>query len=184
MIKAFGKTNLKSKYQLLFICNATQPQKTNLLSIAKQHGVDLIITGFINDKELHSLYENAKLLVFPSFHEGFGLPILEAMMFDTPAIGSNISSIPEVIGCKDALFNPYDIDDMAKKITETLTTDLYGKLKNHIKTQREKFSWENTVKKYKNPKDEVTIAIVGKYVNLKDSYKSLNEALVHGGLAN
>ncbi len=44
--------------------------------------------------------------------------------------------------------------------------------------------WENIVKTFKNPKDEVTIAIVGKYVNLKDSYKSLNEALVHGGLAN
>ncbi len=45
-------------------------------------------------------------------------------------------------------------------------------------------SWQNLVKTFKNPKDEVTIAIVGKYVNLKDSYKSLNEALVHGGLAN
>lgn len=44
--------------------------------------------------------------------------------------------------------------------------------------------WQNLVKIFKNPKDEVTIAIVGKYVNLKDSYKSLNEALVHGGLAN
>lgn len=44
--------------------------------------------------------------------------------------------------------------------------------------------WHNLVKTFKHPKDEVTIAIVGKYVNLKDSYKSLNEALVHGGLAN
>lgn len=44
--------------------------------------------------------------------------------------------------------------------------------------------WEHIVELYKNPIDEVTIAIVGKYVNLKDSYKSLNEALVHGGLSN
>ncbi len=44
--------------------------------------------------------------------------------------------------------------------------------------------WQDLVKRFKNPKDEVTIAIVGKYVNLKDSYKSLNEALIHGGLAN
>ena len=44
--------------------------------------------------------------------------------------------------------------------------------------------WEQIVKKLMNPKDEVTIAVVGKYVNLKDSYKSLNEALIHGGLAN
>ncbi len=44
--------------------------------------------------------------------------------------------------------------------------------------------WENVVRCFNNPKDEVTIAIVGKYVNLKDSYKSLNEALLHGGLAN
>ncbi|MGC9017296.1 MAG: CTP synthase [Caldimicrobium sp.] len=45
-------------------------------------------------------------------------------------------------------------------------------------------SWQNLVRIFKNPKDEVTIGIVGKYVNLKDSYKSLNEALMHGGLAN
>jgi CTP synthase len=45
-------------------------------------------------------------------------------------------------------------------------------------------SWQDLVKIFKNPKDEVTIGIVGKYVNLKDSYKSLNEALMHGGLAN
>ncbi|PMP64392.1 MAG: CTP synthetase [Caldimicrobium thiodismutans] len=45
-------------------------------------------------------------------------------------------------------------------------------------------SWQNLVRIFKNPKDEVTIGIVGKYVNLKDSYKSLNEALIHGGLAN
>jgi len=44
--------------------------------------------------------------------------------------------------------------------------------------------WQDIVQRFKNPKDEVTIAIVGKYVHLKDSYKSLNEALVHGGLAN
>ncbi|MCS7150491.1 MAG: CTP synthase [Caldimicrobium sp.] len=44
-------------------------------------------------------------------------------------------------------------------------------------------SWHNLVKTFKNPKEEVNIAIVGKYVNLKDSYKSLNEALIHGGLA-
>lgn len=44
--------------------------------------------------------------------------------------------------------------------------------------------WEEIVRKSKNPKDEVTIAVVGKYVNLRDSYKSLNEALLHGGLAN
>ncbi|MFN3505080.1 MAG: CTP synthase [Caldimicrobium sp.] len=44
--------------------------------------------------------------------------------------------------------------------------------------------WQELVKKFKQPKNEVTIAIVGKYVNLKDSYKSLNEALIHGGLAN
>jgi CTP synthase len=44
--------------------------------------------------------------------------------------------------------------------------------------------WEEVVRKIKNPKDEVTIAVVGKYVHLRDSYKSLNEALIHGGLAN
>ncbi len=147
LIKAFAKTKTKDKYHLVFVCNANKIQKTKLLSLAKSKGVDLVITGYVNDKELHTLYENAKLMVFPSFHEGFGLPVLEAMMFNTPVIGSNTSSIPEVIGNKKALFNPYDIDDMAKKIEEALTTDLYNELKEHIKTQREKFSWDLSVKR-------------------------------------
>lgn len=147
LIKAFSKTTIKDNYQLLFVCNANQLQKTKLLSLAKSKGVDLIITGYVNDKELHTLYEHAKLLVFPSFHEGFGLPILEAMEFDTPVIGSNTSSIPEVIGNEKALFDPYNIDDIAKKIEEVLTTNLYNELKSHIKIQRKKFSWDLTVKK-------------------------------------
>ena len=147
LIKAFGKTKIKNNYQLVFVCNASKIQKTKLYSLAKTNGVDLIITGYTTDKELHSLYENATLLVFPSFHEGFGLPILEAMEFDTPVIGSNTTSIPEVIGYKEALFNPYDINDMARKIEEVLTTNLYNRLKEHIKIQKTKFSWEKTAKK-------------------------------------
>ena len=147
LIKALGKTSIKNKYQLVFVCNANPIQKHSLMNLAKKYNVDLIITGYIEDDILHTLYENAKLMVFPSFHEGFGLPILEAMHFDTPTIGSNTSSIPEVIGLKDALFNPYDINDMAKVIEKTLTTDFYNKLKKHIRIQKNKFNWNKSAKK-------------------------------------
>ena len=147
LIKALGETSIKNKYQLVFVCNANPLQKHSLMNLAKKYNVDLIITGYIEDDILHTLYENAKLMVFPSFHEGFGLPILEAMYFDTPAIGSNISSIPEVIGFKDALFNPHDTKDIARVLEKVLTTPLYDKLKKHIKIQRDKFNWDKTAKK-------------------------------------
>lgn len=172
LIKAFGKTKLKSDYQLLFVCDATSLQKSKFYALAKSYGVDLVITGYVSDKELHTLYENAKLFVFPSLHEGFGLPILEAMMFNTPVIGSNISSIPEVIGLKEALFDPLNIDEMAKKIEESLTTKLYDRLKEHIKIQREKFSWEECAKKA-----ALAIEKIKKRDENEDIYKNTSELI-------
>jgi glycosyltransferase involved in cell wall biosynthesis len=60
----------------------------------------------VSDDELIALYSQCTLFVFPSFHEGFGLPALEAMCCGAAVIGSNTSSIPEVIGKEDALFDP------------------------------------------------------------------------------
>ena len=147
LIEAFGVLDeeIKSKYQLVLVCNASNAKKQKLLNIAKKYNIDdLIITGYVEDKELYSLYKNAKLFIFPSFHEGFGLPILEAMKFGVVAIGSNISSIPEVIGNKEALFNPYDKYDIAKCIKNALKK--YDKFQKIAAQQIKKFSWEKSAK--------------------------------------
>jgi glycosyltransferase involved in cell wall biosynthesis len=68
----------------------------------------VLLQGEVSDQELHALYQHAFALLCPSFYEGFGLPALEAMQYGVPVIGSDRSSLPEVIGAGGVLVNPYD----------------------------------------------------------------------------
>lgn len=104
--------------------------------------------GNVNDRHLAKLYRCSIALVYPSFYEGFGIPLLEAMSCGTVVVASNCSSIPEVVGDAGILFNPRSVDDL---------TDILGSLPNDsserkrfIKkgyNQAKLFSWEKTTKK-------------------------------------
>lgn len=72
-----------------------------------------VITGFVPEDVLHTLYAEAKVFLYPSLREGFGLPILEAMAFGTPVVTSNISSMPEVAGEAAFLVNPFSVEAIA-----------------------------------------------------------------------
>lgn len=69
--------------------------------------------GYVDDQVRRSLYERARLLVLPSFHEGFGLPIVEAMTVGVPVVASNRGAIPEVLGDAGLLVEPEDADGLA-----------------------------------------------------------------------
>lgn len=69
--------------------------------------------GFVEDRHLAKLYRCSQALVYPSFYEGFGIPLLEAMSCGTVVIASHTSSIPEVVGDAGVIFNPYAVDDLA-----------------------------------------------------------------------
>ena len=69
--------------------------------------------GFVPDATLAILYRLARVFVFPSLYEGFGLPPLEAMASGTPVITSNVSSLPEVVGDAAMLIDPYETDAIA-----------------------------------------------------------------------
>jgi len=153
LLQAFARLpkRLRSQYQLVFVCNAAPWQKIEFLRLAKREGLDprdLVITGYVDDKELFSLYRHTSLFVFPSFHEGFGLPVLEAMRMGTVVIGSNTSSIPEIIACEDALFDPFDIEQMSFAIQRALQDQsLRKKLLQNNQTQLRKFDWDITAQK-------------------------------------
>jgi glycosyltransferase involved in cell wall biosynthesis len=68
----------------------------------------VVVTGYVSDDELTYLYAHALAMVFPSLYEGFGLPALESIFCGTVALVSDQSSLPEVVGTKETLFNPYD----------------------------------------------------------------------------
>ena len=104
---------------------------------------ELVLTDFTPEDDLVALYNMADLFVFPSKHEGFGLPPLEAMACGAPTLGANASSLPEVIGWSEALFDPYSPSNMATKISQALLDpDFRIKLKAHGIEQVKKFSWD------------------------------------------
>ena len=77
----------------------------------------------VGTEGLRYLYTNARLLIYPSFYEGFGLPVVEALLSHCPVITSNISSLPEAAGPDSLLVEPSDIRDIADKISKLLTDD-------------------------------------------------------------
>jgi glycosyltransferase involved in cell wall biosynthesis len=108
---------------------------------------DVIDLGKSPFEELPALYSGALALVYPSFWEGFGLPIVEAMACGTPVITSNVSSMPEIAGSAALLVDPYSIEELAAAIHK-VTTDsaLRGRLSAEGLKQSKKFSWETTAR--------------------------------------
>ena len=101
------------------------------------------MTGYVPDQDLIALYNLATLFVFPSKHEGFGLPALEAMACGAPVIGSNTTSVPEVIGWEEALFDPYSAKSIAQKMGFALQDETWRtQLREHGLQQARKFSWD------------------------------------------
>jgi glycosyltransferase involved in cell wall biosynthesis len=82
--------------------------------------------GYIDRAERQALYEGARLLVQPSFEEGFGFPVLEAMSLGVPVIAANRGSLPEVLGDAGPLVDPDRPDDIANAMARLLGDDLYA----------------------------------------------------------
>lgn len=111
-----------------------------------QYKEDIIMPGYITCDEKMYLYQHAKMFVFPSLYEGFGIPVLEAMEYGLPVITSRISSLPEVGG--DAVLyidDPGDVDALAGQMEKVcnMSAEEVERLRNKMRMQVEKFSWEN-----------------------------------------
>ena len=105
----------------------------------------IVFLGFVEDFELADLYRSCHLFVFPSLHEGFGLPVLEAMISGAPVIASKLTSLPELIGNQNFLFDPYDPKDISSLIYKSLTNkEFYQSICNNSKERSKRFSWKYT----------------------------------------
>jgi alpha-1,3-rhamnosyl/mannosyltransferase len=99
--------------------------------------------GYVSREELIDITASAKLLIYPSIYEGFGLPPLEAMACGTPVIASNVSSIPEVVGDAGLLIDPHDRNQLKEAILAIIDDDdLSARLSKAGLAQSKKFSWE------------------------------------------
>jgi glycosyltransferase involved in cell wall biosynthesis len=107
----------------------------------------VLLTGFVPDADIPSLYSLADLFVFPSFYEGFGIPPLEAMACGTPVISSNVASLPEVVGDAACLVDPHDIPALANSMLRVLKdADLRSALVQRGLNRANQFSWEKTAR--------------------------------------
>jgi len=109
---------------------------------------DVRFLGFVPIDVLRIFYDAAKVFVFPSLYEGFGLPPLEAMAHGTPVLTSNASSLPEVVGHSAVMVNPENVFEIMRGLHRVLLDQvLRQKLKQRGYEQVAKFSWDESARK-------------------------------------
>ena len=189
LIKAFAIIKKEmNDIQLVFAGKMPGYHINKYQEVAQAQGLsatDLVFTGYITDSELVALYSSCQVYVFPSWHEGFGLPPLEAMKCGAPVIGANTSSVPEVIGWENATFDPFDIDALTGKLRQALVDEPFRTaLVTHGLQRAEQFSWdrtgkaavmtfENALAKFKRPTEQARLSA--------DAVQTLIEALAGTG---
>lgn len=105
----------------------------------------VIITGYLDRIDLRALYQQARLFAFPSFYEGFGLPLVEAMASGLPIVAVRTSSVPEVVGKAAILLYEPDSQLLADEMERLLSDDSLWEMLSHLgKEQVKLFSWAKT----------------------------------------
>jgi glycosyltransferase involved in cell wall biosynthesis/ADP-heptose:LPS heptosyltransferase len=139
---------IRARHQLVFAGKMPEDYIRAFLKTAKANGLsrsEILITGYVEDEDLIKLYNSCALFVFPSLHEGFGMPPLEAMACGAPVVAANSTSLPEVIGLTEAMFDPKDGAQITAVMTRALTdTEFRKRLIAHGLAQHQKFSWDKS----------------------------------------
>lgn len=143
---------MKNKYHLIIVgWRETYIRKLKFLIKEKRLEKNIVLLEYVFFKDLPHLYSEAKVMVYPSLYEGFGLPALEAMACECPVIVSNSSSLTEVCGDAALYIDPYDCDSIGAGIMKVLTnTGLREDLKEKGLERVKMFSWEKTAEKILN----------------------------------
>ena len=109
---------------------------------------EVYFTDYVKEEDKPIIYSEAKLFVFPSLYEGFGIPPLEAMAASVPVIASNTSSLPEVMGDAGVMVEPKDVQAIASHMYDILNNDEYAKdLIEKGLQQAKKFNWDDSAQK-------------------------------------
>ncbi len=153
LIKAFYQLKTKDKFSDVKLLKAGNPQyqrdRRRLLKLIRQLDLqkDIVFLGYVPEEDLPKLYNIAGLFVFPSFYEGFGLPVLEAMACGTAVITSNTSSLPEIIGDAGITVAPKDIDALAEAMKKVLLDEeLKRSMVNKGLKRISLFSWKSSAR--------------------------------------
>ena len=148
-IKAYAllPEELRSKYQMVIagrLADKSRCEK-DLQNLGLEGRV--ILTDYIpNDDELVKIYNLAKIIIIPSFYEGFGLPVIEAWACGKAVLASNNSSLAEIVGETGLLFDPHDVNDMAQVLTTALTSAHLQDLASRGYAKLSFYTWDNVAK--------------------------------------
>ena len=123
---------------------------------AESLGDRVIRLGFVDNTQLARLYQAASVFLFPSFEEGFGIPVLEAMSHGVPVVTSNVSSMPEVGGEAALYVDPYSAADIAQKVRQAVEdVALREDLVQRGIARAKEFTWRRTAEATLAVYDEV-----------------------------
>jgi glycosyltransferase involved in cell wall biosynthesis len=151
LIDGFGRARAAGLEELRLIIIGDEISKHPALRQAvHRHRLDKHVRflGFQPHETLAAFYRLARVFVFPSLYEGFGLPPLEAMACGTPVVTSNVSSLPEIAGDAAVLVDPYDADAIAEGIRRAVTDEgLRAELVERGLARARTFSWAQSVAK-------------------------------------
>jgi glycosyltransferase involved in cell wall biosynthesis len=121
-------------------------ESDHLRALASQLGVAerFRMTGWIDERVLEGLYALAGAFAYPSLHEGFGLPVLEAMRRGVPVACANATSLPEIAGDAALLFHPHSVEAIAAACDRLLTDP--GDLVQRGRARAARFGWDRTAR--------------------------------------
>jgi len=147
LINAFKKIN--SNFKLFIIGRDTNNYSNVLSKLILDNNLQekVIIYTNISNKELSLLYKYSNALILPSLYEGFGIPIIEGLYYDKDILCSDIKIFNEIGKEFVTFFNPYDVDDISKKINLYIDRNINIKSRKNRKDVLNKYSWENAAKK-------------------------------------
>lgn len=147
LIRAYSKLplSLRGNTQLVLVTASSQ-EEARIQRLAHAAGLpdgQIVCTGYVDDDSLMDLYANSIALVFPSLYEGFGLPALEAIRCNALTLAANSSSLPEVVGTPETLFDPLDATVLSRLMVRAATDgDWAAEQRARQQRHAADFSWE------------------------------------------
>ena len=136
---------VRQAYLLVIVCELTEPQRGLLERAARRLGIgrSVRLTGFVDDAVLDTLYRRCRMTLFPSYYEGLGLPLLEALARGAPVVASNRSAIPEFAGPGARLADPGSPRATAEAI-EAALSEPYDQDASRRRAFAASFTWSAT----------------------------------------
>ncbi|MCR9104052.1 MAG: glycosyltransferase family 4 protein [Gammaproteobacteria bacterium] len=137
LVGDYNGAGFHSNYESLLARVQSNPQLTERVHF----------TGYVSDDELVALYSDSLAAAMPSFSEGFGLPVIEALACGTPVLSSELGSLPEVAGDAGVYFDPFSADSIAAAIVQVASdSELRQRLAENGTRRAQEFTWHRAAR--------------------------------------